>query len=81
VCGEPGKEGGVGNAGLAPEVHDRELARAQEPGKGLWTDAQPPLRFVEGNQLRRWGQLQGEVQLASGRAASGTEVWGQGGHG
>jgi hypothetical protein len=31
--------------------------------------------------LRRCGQLEGEVQLASGRAASGAEVWGQGGHG
>ena len=79
--GEPGEQGGVFNAGLAPQVHDRELARAQQSGKRLWTDAQPPLRFVEGNQLRRDGQLQGEVQLASGRAASGAEVWGQGGHG
>ena len=73
--GEPGEQGGVGNAGLAPEVHDRELARAQEPGKRLRADAQPALRFFEGDQLRRRGELQGEVRLPRGRAASGRGVW------
>jgi hypothetical protein len=51
--GEPGQQGGVCNAGLAPEVHDRELAGAQQPGKRLRTDPQPALRFGEGDQLRR----------------------------
>jgi hypothetical protein len=74
--GEPGEQGGVCNAGLAPEVHDRELTRAQQSGKRLWTDAQPPLRLVEGNQLRRDGELQGEVLLPRGRAWSG--AWASG---
>jgi hypothetical protein len=64
--GEPGQQGGVFNTGLAPEVHHRELARAQQPGKRLWADPQPPLRFVEGNQLQRRGQLQGQVLLPRG---------------
>jgi hypothetical protein len=79
VCGEPGEEDGVGDAGLAPDVHDRKLARAQEPGKRLWTDAQPPLCFGEGNQLRRRGDLQGEVMLprrwASARAEASGRRW------
>ena len=68
--GEPGQQGGVFNAGLAPDVDDGELAGAQKPGKGLRADPQPPLRFVEGDQLRRGRELQGEVRLPRGRAAS-----------
>jgi hypothetical protein len=60
---EPGQQGGVFNAGLAPEVHHRELARAEDPGKGLRTHPQPALRFGEGDQLRRRGELQGKVLL------------------
>jgi len=38
MCGEPGEQGGVFNTGLAPEVHDRELAGAQQSGKRLRAD-------------------------------------------
>ena len=51
-------------------MDDRELARAQEPGKCPWAHAQPPLRFCERNQLRRRGDLQGEVLLPRGRACA-----------
>jgi hypothetical protein len=79
--GQPGEQGGVGNAGLAPEVHDRELARTQEPGKDVWAHAQPPLRFFERNQLRRHGDLQGEILLPRGRAWSGAWASGHQWHG
>jgi hypothetical protein len=78
--GEPGKQGGVFNAGLAPEVHDRELARAQQSGKRLRADPQPAPGFFQGNQLRRRGDLQGEVRLPQGRARSGTWASGHGWH-
>jgi hypothetical protein len=55
--GQPGKQRRVFDAGLAPEVHDWELARAQQPGKRLWAHTQPSLRFGEGNQLRRRGDV------------------------
>jgi hypothetical protein len=67
---EPGEQGGVGDAGLAPNMHDRQLAGTEDPGKRLWTDPQPPLRFGEGGQLRRRGDLQGEVRLPRGRVRS-----------
>jgi len=57
VFGEPGEQGGVGNTSLAPDMDDRETAGAQEPGEGLWADAQPALGFFQGNQLRRRGDL------------------------
>jgi len=76
VFREPGEQGGVGNAGLAPDMDDWETTRAQQPGKGLWTDPQPPLGFGEGDQLRRRGQFQGEVLLPRGRARSG--AWASG---
>jgi hypothetical protein len=79
--GEPGEQGSVGDAGLAPDVRDRETAGAQEPGKRLWADTQPPLRFGEGKQLRWRGQLQGEVLLPRGRACPGAWVSGRGSHG
>jgi hypothetical protein len=41
--GEPGQQHGVGEADLAPEVHDRELSGAQEPGACLRAHAQPPV--------------------------------------
>jgi len=81
MCGEPGEQGGVFNTGLAPEVHDRELAGAQQSGKRLRADPQPPLRLFEGNQLRRHGKLQGEVLLPRGRARSGTWASGRRWHG
>jgi hypothetical protein len=59
VGGKPHEEYGVLNAGLAPEVHDRELARAQEPAKGLRADAKPPAGFGEWDELGRCGDLQG----------------------
>jgi hypothetical protein len=58
-------------------VHDRELAGAQQPGERLRADTQPPLRFVEGNQLRRRGDLQGEVLLACGGPCPGAEASGR----
>jgi hypothetical protein len=63
MSGEPGEQGDVGDAGLAPDMHHWELARAQEPGERLWADPQPPLCLFEGDQLRRRGELQGEVLL------------------
>jgi hypothetical protein len=79
--GEPREEYYVLDAGLAPEVHDRELAGAEEPGKRLWTDTQPLLGFGEGNQLRRHGDLQGEFLLACGRAHARAEASGRSSHG
>jgi len=76
MCGEPGKQGGVFNAGLAPDMHHRQLARAENPGKHLRADPQPPLGFFQGNQLWRRGQFQGEVLLPRGRARSG--AWASG---
>jgi hypothetical protein len=76
MCGEPGEQGGVFNTGLAPEVHDRELAGAQQSGKRLRADPQPPLRLFEGNQLWRRGQFQREVLLPRGRVRSG--AWASG---
>jgi hypothetical protein len=78
---EPGQQGGVLDAGLAPNVHNREMARAQEPGKRLWAHVQPPLRFCEGNQLRRDGNLQGEFLLPRGRAQPRADASGRGSHG
>jgi hypothetical protein len=75
--GEPGEQDGVGDAGLAPDMDDRELARTEEPGKGVRAHAQPPLRFGEGNQLRRRGQLQGEFLLPRGRAHAWAEASGR----
>jgi hypothetical protein len=79
--GQPGEQGRVGDAGLAPEMHHRELARAQQPGKRLWTDPQPPLCFGEGDQLRRRGELQGEVRLSRGLVRAGTRASGRRWHG
>ena len=79
--GEPGQQGGVCNAGLAPEVHHRELAHAQQTGEGLRTHPQPALRFREGNQLRRCGDLQGEVRLPRGRVLTGAWASGRRWHG
>jgi hypothetical protein len=79
--GQPGEQDRVFDAGLAPEVHDRELARTQEPGKDVWAHAQPPLRFFERDQLRRRGDLQGEVLLPRGRARSGAWASGRWWHG
>jgi hypothetical protein len=75
--GQPGEQRPVFDARLAPEVHDRELARAQEPGKRLRADTQPPLRFCEGNQLRRRGEIQGEVLLARRRPCPGAGASGR----
>src|SRR5690606_24300121 len=61
--GEPGEQHGVSDARLASEVHDRELAGAEEPGKRLRAHAQPLPRFVEGNQLWRRGEFQREFLL------------------
>ena len=36
--GQPGEQGGVGDAGLASEVHHRQLAGTEDPGKGLRAD-------------------------------------------
>jgi hypothetical protein len=74
---KPGKQRRVFDAGLAPEVHDWELARAQSPGKRLRTHTQPSLRFGEGNQLRWRGDLQGEVPLARGRLCPGAGASGR----
>ena len=63
VGSEPGQQGSVYNTSLAPEVDDRDLACAQQSGKRLRANRQPPLRFGEGNQLRWRRQLQGEVLL------------------
>jgi hypothetical protein len=52
-------------------MHHRQLAGTEDPGKRLRADPQPPLRFGEGDQLRRRGDLQGEVWLPRGRAWSG----------
>lgn len=79
--GEPGEEHRVFDAGPAPHMHHWQLARAQEPGKGLRADPQPPLRFGKGDQLRRRGDLQGEVRLPRGRARSGAWASGHGWHG
>ena len=76
LSGQPGQQDRVVDAGLTPDMHDRELAGAQEPGKRLRADPQPPLRFGEGDQLRRRGDLQGEVLLPRGRARSG--AWASG---
>jgi hypothetical protein len=76
---EPGEQGGVFDAGLAPHMHHGELARAQEPGKRLWAHPQPALGFGEGDQLRRRGDLQGEVRLL--RARAGARASGHGWHG
>jgi hypothetical protein len=76
VFSEPGEQGGVFNAGLAPDVHHRQLARTEDPGKHLRADPQPPLGFFQGNQLGRRGQFQGEVRLPRGRARSG--AWASG---
>jgi hypothetical protein len=81
LVGQPGEQRGVFNAGLAAQMYHRELAHAEEPGKGLWTDAQPPLRFGEGNQLRRDRKLQREFLLPRGRACPGTWASGRGSHG
>jgi hypothetical protein len=81
VGGEPGEEHGVFEAGLAPDVDDRELAGAQEPSERLRAGPQPPLRFGKRSQLRRCGELQGEVRLPRGRAASWAEASGRGRHG
>jgi hypothetical protein len=79
--GQPGEQGGIGDAGLAPDMHHRQLARAQQPGKGLRAHAQLPLRFVEGDQLwRRW-DVQREVRLPRGRPVSCVEASGRGRHG
>ena len=56
--GQPGEQRPVFDARLAPEVHDRELARAQEPGKGLRAYAKPPAGFGEWDELGRCGDLQ-----------------------
>jgi hypothetical protein len=61
--GEPGQQGGVGNTGLPPDMHDWEFVGTEEPGKRLWADPQPALRFGEGDQLRRGRDLQREVLL------------------
>jgi hypothetical protein len=79
--GQPGEQRRVFDAGLAPEVHDRELARAQQPGKRLRAHGQPPLCFGEGDQLRRGGEIQGEVLLACGRVCPGAWASGRGSHG
>ena len=76
MFGEPGEQGGVGNAGLAPDVHDRQLARTEDPGKRLRADPQPPLGFCQGNELGRRRQFQGEVRLPRGRARLG--AWASG---
>jgi hypothetical protein len=68
---KPGQQRRVFDVGLAPEVHDWELARAQQAGKRLRTHTQPSLRFGEGNQLRRRGDLQGEFLLARQRPCPG----------
>jgi hypothetical protein len=60
---EPGEQGGIGDADLASHMHHGELPRAQEPVKRLRADPQPPPRLVEGDQLRRRGEIQGEVLL------------------
>jgi hypothetical protein len=62
--GEPGQQGGVGNAGLTPDMHDWEFAGTEDPGKRLRADPQPALRFGEGDQLRRRRDLQGEIRLS-----------------
>jgi hypothetical protein len=79
--GKPGEEHGVFDAGLAPNMHDRELAHTQEPGKCLRAHPQPPMGFGERNQLRRRGDLQGEILLPRGRAWSGTWASGRRWHG
>jgi hypothetical protein len=76
MYGEPGEQGGVCDAGLAPDMHHRQLARAEDPGKRLRADPQPSLRFCEGNQLGRRGQFQGEVLLPRRRVRSG--AWASG---
>jgi hypothetical protein len=80
MSGEPSQQGCVGDADLAPEVHNRELARAEEPSKGLWANPQPPLCLSEGNQLRRRGELQGEFLLPRGRVGPRTWAFGRGSH-
>ena len=62
--GEPGQQGGVGNADLTPNMHDGEFAGTEEPGKRLGADPQPALCFGEGDQLRRGRDLQGEIRLS-----------------
>jgi hypothetical protein len=81
LSGQPGEQDHLFDAGFAPDMDDRELARAQEPGKRFWTDTQPPLRFLERNQLRRRGEIQGEVLLPQGRASAQAEVSGHRWHG
>jgi hypothetical protein len=76
MCGEPREQGGVCNAGLAPDMHHWQLTRAEDPGKRLRADPQPPLGFFQGNQLWRRGQFQGKVLLPRGRVRSG--VWASG---
>jgi len=66
---------------LRPICTTGETARAQQPGKRLRADAQPPLRFGEGNQLWRDGDLQGEFLLPRGRACQQSWPSGQGSHG
>jgi hypothetical protein len=80
MSGKPSQQGCVGNADLAPEVHHRELARAEEPSKGLWAHPQPPLCLSEGNQLRRRVELQGEFLLPRGRVGPRTWALGRGSH-
>jgi hypothetical protein len=80
MSGEPSQQGCVGDADLAPEVHNRELARAEEPSKGLWAHPQPPLCLSEGNQLRRRGELQGEFLLPRGRVGPRTWALRRGSH-
>ena len=77
MCGEPREQCGVCNAGLAPDMHHRQLARTEDPGKRLRADRQPPPGFFQGNQLGRRGQFQGEVLLPRGRARSGARTSGR----
>jgi hypothetical protein len=78
---EPGEEHGVGNAGLTPDMHHRQLAGAQEPSKGVRAHIQPPLGFFEGDQLWRDRKLQGKFLLPCGRASAEAEASGRGSHG
>jgi hypothetical protein len=73
--GEPGEQGGVGNAGLTPDMHDGEFAGTEEPGKRLRADPQPALRFGEGDQLRRGRDLQREVLLPGRGRGRGASRW------
>jgi hypothetical protein len=84
--GEPGEHRRVFDAGLAPEVHDRELAGAQQPGKRLRAHTQPSLRFVEGiscggagisrgrSGWRASGRVRGRRRLGGGGIPGGSPL-------